>query len=523
MPRTAIAAAGRRRYRKGFVQRSGAQLLLDGAPYKFVGFNAFGIAGGEGTAWTRSFMDSYFAAMRPASMTRTWCFNGNATTTLLDDLVASAESAGQKLILTLNNDLPDLVNDGAKNNTWYASGYASGGWLTWVNTVVSRYRQSPAIGMWEIINEAGQSTGGLDGTTMRNFYGTVAGTIKALDPYHLVCTGDNAEYNYATTTGDSWSGEQAYRTASSAADIDVLSIHDYELDFGGTTPISSHFTPCSGAAATLNKPIIVGEVNRSACSLTKPNRSTTIHSRVSRYLAGGASGAAVWNYSDHFYDYCATGGADYILVAGDPLANAMQTYIHSGETSSETWTGSNGAVWPKPWTRVLNAGTIDIQSNAGRILTPAVAYQTPVAYRPGIANGEMLLDITLASTAEQYVDIGVRSTVAGAAPTNGYVVSLRVSQNLLHLYDVATSSGTPAQSVAFTYSATTYRLRFRWQGSTIQARLWATSGSEPGTWTVTTTSSATTDAGNVQFVYTNGATATATSVTVDNLSLTNLG
>jgi hypothetical protein len=54
----------------GFVQRTGAQLTLDGANYSFVGFNAFGICGGEGTAWTRAQMDAYFATLPAHSMTR---------------------------------------------------------------------------------------------------------------------------------------------------------------------------------------------------------------------------------------------------------------------------------------------------------------------------------------------------------------------------------------------------------------------------------------------------------------------
>jgi mannan endo-1,4-beta-mannosidase len=59
----------------GFVYRNGRYLMLDGLPYRFVGFNSFGITGcATGTPWGRQQLDGLFGGLRPASMNRTWAF-----------------------------------------------------------------------------------------------------------------------------------------------------------------------------------------------------------------------------------------------------------------------------------------------------------------------------------------------------------------------------------------------------------------------------------------------------------------
>jgi|GEM_PF-427260 len=324
-----------------FVYRSGNKLMLNGSPYKFVGYNAFGMFGCEGSAWTRAQMDTYFAALPPASMTRIWAAHLYGTA-MIDQAVASAAAHNQKLIMTLNNDTGDCVDDNAKTTSWYASGYKTGNYLTWVHDAVTKYKDSPAVGMWEVINEAGQTSNKqvLDGTTMKNFYQDVASRIKAIDPNHLVSTGDNGDNNYI-------GGATGFKTAGSAAAIDVLSLHDYASDYGAPGVMSPSYAGLKSAADSLSKPIIIGEINDKACSLSKTTRAANVKNSIDTYLANGAAGVAVWNFSQSYYNFCSQGGEDYIIVPSDPLYPIIKNYSIPGNVVTPPTTGG-GTPTPTP-------------------------------------------------------------------------------------------------------------------------------------------------------------------------------
>jgi mannan endo-1,4-beta-mannosidase len=315
-----------------FVYRSGTTLMLNGAPYKFVGLNAYGITGCQtGNPWSQSQIDSYFASLQPASMTRLWAFQG-LNETALDAAVASAAAHNQKLVLSLNNN-SDCTADGAKTTSWFVSGYKSGPFLSWTQHLAGKYKNSPAIGMWEVMNEAGANlpNGSLNPTDMKNFYETVASTIKAVDPNHLVETGDIGEYTYS-------GGASGYQTASSAPDIDVLDLHDYEPDYENNAPlVNSHFAATHASAQALGKPIIIGEMNESDCAIGKPARATSMKSRIDAVLAAGAAGAMVWDYTPWPYTDCPD---DYEMGTSDPLVGVMQHYSIPGNVTSPSPTPS---------------------------------------------------------------------------------------------------------------------------------------------------------------------------------------
>jgi hypothetical protein len=294
-----------------FVTRNGGQLSQT-----FVGFNAFGaISACEGSSWTDTQMDAYFGALPANGLTRVWCFPGTSLADA-DRLVVAAHSAGQHLILTLDNDFGDCTTGGNKTNTYYQTGYQTA-LIPWAQGVASRYRSSPAIALYEVINEAGQSRGAdnvLSGSTMKAYYQAVASAIKAVDPHHLVGTGDAAEYLYV-------GGQSGYQTAASAPAIDVLSLHDYESDWIDPAPVlSSHWTPCKAAANALAKPIIVGEINDGLSHFTDARaRASSVTTSMRQYLAAGAGAVLVWNwtYTDGSYD------PDYSIVPTDPMVAAV--------------------------------------------------------------------------------------------------------------------------------------------------------------------------------------------------------
>jgi mannan endo-1,4-beta-mannosidase len=306
----------------GFVYRDGKTLMLAGRPYKFAGFNAYGMSGCEtGSAWSRSMLDDYFSNLPAASMTRTWAFSAYGSAAL-DQIVASAAAHNQKLILSLadgNSNCRDY--DGSpggegtgKNTSWYVSGYKIK-YLNWVRTVVSRYKDSPAVGMWEIINEPGHTGGKVDDTTMRAFFDAAAATIKGIDQRHLVESGALGEYVSGTTD---------YAYVHGGPNVDVGSLHEYEYDHSNAI-VSEHFSPTLTAMNSIDKPLIVGETGILAgpdCQTSPDTRAEAVKKKLDAYLRGGAVGVAVWNRSSRSYPGC-----DYGFGPDDPLNATIKSYV----------------------------------------------------------------------------------------------------------------------------------------------------------------------------------------------------
>ena len=196
-------------------------------------------------------------------------------------------------------------------------------------------------------------------------------------------------------------------------------------------------------------------------------------------------------------------------------------------TVTDSFTGTNGSAWAAPWVRTLSGGTIDIQSNAGRILTAAATYTSSYASRPGVVNGEVLFDVTFPNVAaEQYFYAHVRSD-SGTTMSNSYALVLMPSFGQTAFVETVGGDDSVYPKLAtgnFTYTAATpYRVRLRWEGASLKARVWLASGSEPTAWTIAAADVGLSAAGSFMFQMVSGAAATARSVTIDNWSLTDLG
>jgi hypothetical protein len=163
----------------GFVYRDGAQLMLDGEQYRFVGSDNidmldWNIGGFDGTSTaqqTPAMLDDYFAMMAAGAsvqptVTRTFASEeyggGNTNTDGFDQLarvVAAAEANGQKLILCLSNGIDIGDFNPNYNRAWYQGGYtgtdAAHTWGTipygshttnyygWIDKVCTAFKNSP--------------------------------------------------------------------------------------------------------------------------------------------------------------------------------------------------------------------------------------------------------------------------------------------------------------------------------------------------------------------------------------------
>jgi mannan endo-1,4-beta-mannosidase len=301
--------------------RQGRQLFYGGEPYVALGINAFGMAGCEtGQPYSDAQMDEYFRSLRPHGLTRSWAFEAQGLAGI-ERMVKWAEQNQQLLILTFADGRGYCAEaDGrkggegsGKTDEWYKSGYKQR-YLPWLETVVSRFKDSKAIGMWELINEPGDT----DDQTMRAFLDDAAAHVKAIDSRHLVLSGSQAEYVRGTSD---------YAYVHGGPNIDVASLHEYDYDYNNSrTIMSPHLNPTLSAMQQVDKPLIIGETgvqagNSSSCTSFN-TRSDAMKQKFDTYLGQpGVVGVMIWSWVPN-----ARTGCSLESFPSDPLMTMMREY-----------------------------------------------------------------------------------------------------------------------------------------------------------------------------------------------------
>jgi mannan endo-1,4-beta-mannosidase len=331
-------------------------LTLAGAPYRFVGLNAYELAtfwgrnAGCGAMLGNAQLDGFFAAMPQHSLVRIWAWEGsmaiNFRTKQLDwgplDRVFNAASKHHDFLLVSLAGQDGTCDDGHwKNAGWFLGGYrraynddgrglAPVPYWDYVRKVVQRYSSSPAVGMWEPLNEpeasscAPQFSGSkcyghlvcpserLAAVALRTFFDSVGGEIHRLDPRHLVESGFIGSGQCGTSGGD-------YRSVNASPGVDVLSYHDYYAPTAGVGGDQwNGISVRLGQAAALGKPIIGGELGVSAgrgsgCA-SLAQRVANIRAKASRQMSAGSDGVLLWDWQP-----APTSSCDYSTYPGDPV------------------------------------------------------------------------------------------------------------------------------------------------------------------------------------------------------------
>jgi endo-1,4-beta-mannosidase len=235
-----------------------------------------------------------------------------------DRIVAIASAHNQKLIPVLTDDRGSCGDpEGVKTDRWYARGFRDR-FMPWLREVVDRYRNEPAIGMWELVNEPGGKTGNI-----RRFFDAAGGEIHRLDPNHLVESGAHAPWAYG--------GPKGWRSIHESRGIDVTSLHEYDMNAGA----SPHLTGALTQADALGKPLILGEVgifastngdpaqsqNRHPC-LSFADRVTTFRAKLDATFRTRIDGVNVWNWMPLNKETCRLE-----TYPGDPLVAMIRTYV----------------------------------------------------------------------------------------------------------------------------------------------------------------------------------------------------
>ena len=344
------------------ISRSGSTLMLHGKAYRFTGVNAYelgtywSVNAGCGQQLSDAQLDSFFAGLRPNSVVRFWAFQAqgvNRTTkrldfTGLDRVFLAAARHGQRLLPVLGNQGGGCDDGHWKDTAWYAGGYATRfnddhrglnvlPYSGWVNAVVTRYRSSPALGMWEPVNEP-ETTNcnpgfyGKDCYThhpttcpvngpaaLRHFFDAVGGQIKRLDPQHLVVSG---------VIGSGQCGAQGaqYSTIHASPYIDVATYHDYGQDTTAVPGDSYNgMAKRISDARALSKPLFTEEVGilsspgaGTACAAPS-TRAALLRHKLTGQLAAGSKGFLAWNYGTTVQTACS-----YDIGPGDPTMTMLR-------------------------------------------------------------------------------------------------------------------------------------------------------------------------------------------------------
>jgi hypothetical protein len=341
------------------IRASGIQLFLNGSAYRFVGVNAYeaatqwGTNAGCGAELSDTELNQLFSSLQPNSLVRVWAFQGSMATDVtthqldwgpLDRVFAAAAAHGQRLVVVLTDQGGTCDGGHWQDPSWYEGGFMNvyndpsttdGRGLTplsywsYLQAIVSRYRTSPALGMWEPISEAEASTcppadeplncsgnqtcpdEAVAASALRHFFDVVGTEIHSLDPSHVVESGLLGGGQCGTQGAD-------YETVSASPGIDVLSYHDY----WGTSLIGGDqwngLQVRLNQATALGKPIIAGESGEQAGTgpgcMSDEARNTSLEAKEQAQVRGDSSGLLAWNWVPDPSTSCS-----YDIAPGDPL------------------------------------------------------------------------------------------------------------------------------------------------------------------------------------------------------------
>jgi mannan endo-1,4-beta-mannosidase len=268
-----------------------------------VGVNNYDLTGAHtGSAVSAADADAFFAQLPPHSMVRVWAFEEWGLPAVTQT-VRLAEKYNQKVILALADGSTESGRSPKWTLAWYQGGYKSpfydAAWgknvnyWNWVSTAVTAFKASPAVAIWELMNEPGSGSivSNITTTDIKQFFDTNAAHIKQLDPIHLVSTGSGGPWQTFQA------GADGYAQVHSGPDIDLVSVHEYDYPYSnGVTLGSYQFDTAAQAARALGKPIYVGESGISLANgcMTAAQRADVLRQKFDLYLNAGSSGVLYW-------------------------------------------------------------------------------------------------------------------------------------------------------------------------------------------------------------------------------------
>jgi hypothetical protein len=255
----------------GFVSRSGDQLMLNGKPWMFAGYN---LPCANPFVLSDAALGFYLDNIKlnsGANAIRVWFFQsqgGPGNWTNFNRVLSALDARGMKAVVTLTNETSTCDEPRAttfyKTVPWYQNGYQvpEGGYRQsfqqYAAAVARHFWHDPGVAFWQLVNEAQApsllSTGQLtcDETAARDalraFADNMTSVIRRADPNHLVNLGTQG-------SGQCGIGGPDYGYVH-AGRVDLCEYHDYGEP---GTALPATLVQDIAACQLLGKPLFVGE------------------------------------------------------------------------------------------------------------------------------------------------------------------------------------------------------------------------------------------------------------------------
>ncbi|KAK0465093.1 glycoside hydrolase [Desarmillaria tabescens] len=237
----ALSTAAGPRVPDGFVTTRGRNFVLDNKPFAFVGANSYWLP----LLITNEDVEATFQEMENAGVKvlRTWGFNAINGSELagalesgltyyqvwnssewvlndgpqglerLDNVINVAGKHGIKVILAFTNNwvgyggselyINWIAGAYQTHDIFYSDPHIIASYQRYVKVIVERYKDSPNIFAWELMNEArclGDLPGGPNcvptSGLISSWYKQQADFVRSLDPFHMITTGGEGQFNW---------------------------------------------------------------------------------------------------------------------------------------------------------------------------------------------------------------------------------------------------------------------------------------------------------------------------------------
>lgn len=289
------------------VQRRGANLIDQGQPFRFLGVNVYSLAShppGKGYECGRTFTDEQLhqtfrdLAAMGANVIRFDAYQSFTASgqdySRLDRIFRLGRRYGIRLILTMENQWSHCTEGGYKRADWYGRGYQRPygayrqSYVDHVVGLVTRYRDEPALLMWQLMNEpeSFQANGRPDWAALKRFSDRVTRIIRRIDRRHLICLGSSGVSR--------WRGGAVWYRILLNSGSDIGEAHDYGLPEVAWPPVAQESLR---TARQSGKPFFIGEVGIPLePPLSQAKRASLTVAKMKAAWNHGVDGIMVWSY-----------------------------------------------------------------------------------------------------------------------------------------------------------------------------------------------------------------------------------
>ncbi|MDP1807699.1 MAG: cellulase family glycosylhydrolase, partial [Acidimicrobiales bacterium] len=282
-PRNGSGAPGDRQGTMPAITVEGDQIMRDGQPWWFLGYNSFvwsGDCGNDDEKMTEAEVDEWFAGMRHDGhgAVRLFFYDG-WDVERLDAAVESAKKHNVYLTITLDDAIGGC-GENDKEAGWFADQSERDTFQNHMTDMLERYEGETAFAWFEYFNEPSY-----EGGDLREFYDEMGAVADTVDPDRLFASGTVAPY---------WlDGEDNFLDVHESPGVDIASMHEYDEG-----EIESNHGP-GVRANSAGKPVIVGEYGITAgegCDSSYESRAERFAQKAEAYTntEDGYAGALAW-------------------------------------------------------------------------------------------------------------------------------------------------------------------------------------------------------------------------------------